>query len=122
MNSTIIDVPAMYADHHVLRVRQALLDIEGVAEVVASAARRKVAVSFDEKAASPEALRAALATAGYPPDQIAGDDRVPEEARGRLGLVHGPQPHDRHRAQGSRDGRRFPPLLAVKRLPAFYAC
>jgi len=70
MNSTIIDVPAMYADHHVLKVRQALLDIEGVGEVVASAARRKVAVSFDEKAASPEALRAALATAGYPPDQL----------------------------------------------------
>jgi copper chaperone CopZ len=70
MNNTVIDVPAMYADHHVLRVRQALLDTEGVADVVASAAKRKVAVSFDEKTTSAEALGTVLASAGYPPGEM----------------------------------------------------
>ena len=70
MNNTIIDVPAMYADHHVLKVRETLLGLEGVTEVVASSAKRKVAVSFDESATSPEALREALASVGYPPDQM----------------------------------------------------
>ncbi len=70
MKNTLIDVPAMYADHHVLKVRQALLEIEGVSEVVASAARRKVAVSFDESATSPEALGETLASAGYPPGEM----------------------------------------------------
>jgi len=70
MNNTVIDVPAMYADHHVLKVREALLGLKGVTEVVASSAKRKVAVSFDESATSPEALREALASAGYSPDQM----------------------------------------------------
>jgi copper chaperone CopZ len=70
MNNTVIDVPAMYADHHVLKVRQALLELDGVSEVVASSAHRKVAVSFDEKVTSVEALREALASAGYPPDKM----------------------------------------------------
>ena len=60
----------MQLDHHVLKVRQALLEIEGVSEVVASAAKRKVAVSFDEVATSPEALGGALASAGYPPGEM----------------------------------------------------
>lgn len=70
MKDTVIDVPAMYADHHVLRVREALLGIQGVGEVVASSARRRVAVSFDEKATSLEAIRDALSSAGYPPEQM----------------------------------------------------
>ena len=70
MKNIVIDVPAMYADHHVLRVREALLGIQGVGEVVASSARRTVAVSFDEKATSLEAIRDALSSAGYPPEQM----------------------------------------------------
>ena len=70
MKDIVIDVPAMYADHHVLQVRQALLGIEGVGEVVASAAKRKVAVRFDESATSLEVVRETLASAGYPPEQM----------------------------------------------------
>jgi copper chaperone CopZ len=69
MKRTVIDVPGMYADHHVLRLRQALLDTEGVSEVIASAARRKVAVQFDETRTSPEAIRDVLTTSGYSPGQ-----------------------------------------------------
>jgi copper chaperone CopZ len=70
MNNTVIDVPAMYADHHVLKVRQTLLDMKGVSEVVASSGKRKVAVSFDESATSAEAIREALASAGYPAGEM----------------------------------------------------
>lgn len=58
----------MYGDHHVLRVREALLSLTGVDEVIASSARRRVAVRFDEKATSADAIRAALEGAGYTPD------------------------------------------------------
>ncbi len=66
MKRTTFSVPMMYADHHVLRVRQALLDIEGVDSVVASAAKRLVVVQHDEKLAPAETLAIALAQAGYP--------------------------------------------------------
>jgi copper chaperone CopZ len=69
MKRLVVDVPGMYADHHVLRLRQALLGTEGVSEVTASAARRKVVVQFDEVKTSPEAIRDVLTAAGYPPGQ-----------------------------------------------------
>jgi copper chaperone CopZ len=68
MDRLIVDVPAMYGDHHVLRIRQILLDIPGVGDVTASAARRQVAVSFDEAATSTGSILDALRTAGYGPE------------------------------------------------------
>jgi copper chaperone CopZ len=69
MQQLVVDVPGMYGDHHVSQVRAVLLAAKGVNEVTASAARRKVAVRFDEAATSPEAIRDVLASAGYSPDQ-----------------------------------------------------
>jgi copper chaperone CopZ len=69
MRSLVFEVPTMYGDHHVLRVRQALVDLAGVHDVTASAARRVVMVSFDETVASPEAIQSVLEIAGYPPEQ-----------------------------------------------------
>ena len=40
MKTLTLQVPIMYADHHVLRVRDALNGLDGVAETTASAARR----------------------------------------------------------------------------------
>lgn len=71
MKRMIFSVPAMYADHHVLRVRQALLDLAGVQQVVASAARKAVSIEFDEQALTPEKLQETLAQAGYASDQQA---------------------------------------------------
>ena len=69
MNQTLINLPEMWADHHVLLVRQVLLDLKGVSEVQASSGRRGVLVGFDEGATSLEAIQEALITAGYTPDQ-----------------------------------------------------
>lgn len=71
MRDVVIDVPAMYADHHVLKVRELLSGIEGVSDVQASAARRKVAVHFDANQTSVESIGDALAAAGYAPGQAA---------------------------------------------------
>lgn len=65
MTKTVIDVPAMYGDHHVLEVRQILLAIPGVQAVNASSAFKAVEIEFDAAQNSIEALSAALAEAGY---------------------------------------------------------
>lgn len=78
MKQVVVDVPGMYGDHHVLRVREVLLGAKGVTEVTASAARRKVAVRFDEGATSPEAIGEALAAAGYSADQPQAAYEYPE--------------------------------------------
>ena len=69
MQQKVINVPAMWADHHVLVVRKALLDLKGVKEVQASSARRSVLVKFDEKASSAEEIEKALTAAGYSPGE-----------------------------------------------------
>lgn len=69
MKETVIKVPGMWADHHVLRLRDAILGLKGVEEVVASAARRTVLVRYDEDALSEEGIREALTAAGYPSEQ-----------------------------------------------------
>jgi copper chaperone CopZ len=74
MEKTQFSVPEMWADHHVLRVRQALTALPGVQDVVASSAFRAVALSYDPAVTSPEAIADALAAAGYP---IAGADQGP---------------------------------------------
>jgi copper chaperone CopZ len=78
MKQTIINVPGMWADHHVLRLREALLDVKGVSEVIASAARRTVAVRFDEAATSDDKIREALTLAGYPPEEAPAMIELPD--------------------------------------------
>lgn len=67
MRQVIMELPAMYADHHVTRVRQTLLALEGVQEVQASAAARAVRISYDEGLLSEGRLLEALSEAGYAP-------------------------------------------------------
>lgn len=69
MRQTVVKVPAMWADHHVLAVRKTLLELAGVNEIKASSARRTVLVEFDEKATSEDAIQEALSAAGYSPDE-----------------------------------------------------
>ncbi|MGQ9593993.1 MAG: heavy-metal-associated domain-containing protein [Anaerolineae bacterium] len=66
MRQAVFHLPAMYADHHVLAVREALLQTEGVADVIASSMEQRVWVEFDPAKTSPEALAAVLERAGYP--------------------------------------------------------
>ena len=48
MEQVSFSAPAMFADHHVLKVREALFAVEGVTDVYASSAWQTVIVSFDE--------------------------------------------------------------------------
>jgi copper chaperone CopZ len=70
MKEMVIKVPGMWADHHVLRLRESLLGVKGVSEVIASSARRTAAVRFDETATSDKAILDAVVAAGYGPDQV----------------------------------------------------
>lgn len=63
--SIVLTIPRMYADHHVQRVRESLLAIEGVREVRASSMDRQVEVTFEPGEVSAAAIDAALSQAGY---------------------------------------------------------
>jgi copper chaperone CopZ len=66
METMTMAVPKMYADHHVLAVRAALAEIDGIEQVLASAAWKQVEVSFDPEKTTAEAIEAAMERAGYP--------------------------------------------------------
>jgi excisionase family DNA binding protein len=66
MENTLFTIPSMYADHHVIAVRQALLALSGVEEVWASSAWQQVQVTYDPVTLSPDDLSQALEHAGYP--------------------------------------------------------
>jgi copper chaperone CopZ len=59
-------VPNLWADHHTLKVREALSQLTGVQDVIASSAFRMVIVSYDPALVTPGALMSALDEAGYP--------------------------------------------------------
>jgi copper chaperone CopZ len=67
MQKATLTIPAMYADHHVTRVKNLLGPISGVQNVYASSAFKEVVVEFDEKKTSQDALVKALTAAGYAP-------------------------------------------------------
>lgn len=65
MSKTIIDVPAMYGDHHVTEVRHILLALPGVQTVTASSCFQVVEVSFESDQTNADQIKAALDQAGY---------------------------------------------------------
>jgi copper chaperone CopZ len=66
MEKAVLDVPTLWADHHVLAVRGALVNLEGVEDVYASSAWKQVLVAYDEARIDQAAIEKALAEAGYP--------------------------------------------------------
>jgi copper chaperone CopZ len=66
MAKTTLDVPTLWADHHVLKVRDALVNLDGVNDVYASAAWKQVLVNYNNKKVKKADLEKALADAGYP--------------------------------------------------------
>jgi len=73
MEKVVFDVPTLWADHHVLKVRDALANLEGVEDVFASSAWKQVLVSYDSAKTDPATIEKALAEAGYP----VGEGQVP---------------------------------------------
>jgi len=65
MEKTVIEVPAMYGDHHVLEVRRLLLAVPGVTMVYASSCFRSIEVTFDPAKTSTDELHHTLEEAGY---------------------------------------------------------
>jgi copper chaperone CopZ len=66
MEKVVLEVPTLWADHHVLKVRDALANLEGVDDMYVSSAWKQVLVSYDAAKTTPAAIEKALADAGYP--------------------------------------------------------
>ncbi|MCP4550427.1 MAG: hypothetical protein GY835_28545, partial [bacterium] len=62
----VLDVPTLWADHHVLKVRDALGAVEGVENVYASSAWKQVLVNYNADKTDQAAIEKVLADAGYP--------------------------------------------------------
>ena len=75
MEKTVLHVPKMYADHHVQAVREALLPLDGVEEVMASSAFKRVIIGYDSDRLELDAIEEALRAAGYGPGE---DWELPE--------------------------------------------
>ncbi len=69
MKQLILEMPTMYADHHVLKVREALEGLKGIEETFASSAWKKLMISYEEKSINPAEIEKALTKAGYPPGE-----------------------------------------------------
>lgn len=69
MASITLNAPSMFADHHVLKAREALFALTGVDDVYASSAWQAVIVTYDPATIQPQAIEQALAQAGYGPDK-----------------------------------------------------
>lgn len=65
MEKLTLELPALYADHHVLAVRQLLAELPGVAAIYASSAFKVVQVTFDPARIDADRIRAHLGEAGY---------------------------------------------------------
>jgi copper chaperone CopZ len=68
MASVTVNVPTMFADHHVLKVRDVLFALDGVEDVIASSAWQAVVVTYNPEKTEPAGIQKALTDAGYKPD------------------------------------------------------
>ena len=64
MSKVVLEVPTLWADHHVLKVRDALVNLEGVNDVYVSSAWKQVLVAYDDGKTDQLAIEKALADAG----------------------------------------------------------
>lgn len=76
MEDLILGVPTMYADHHVLNVRAALLSLDGVESVEASSAFKTVKVQFDANQLDAQQIAVALMDAGYAPAGLGDNGHI----------------------------------------------
>lgn len=76
-----LSIPALYADHHVLRIRDILFGLEGISDAVVSSARRVAVVDYDESKVSAERIIEALKAAGYLPGEEVPLPEMPERSK-----------------------------------------
>ncbi|MBC7234398.1 MAG: heavy-metal-associated domain-containing protein [Chloroflexi bacterium] len=109
MKKFTISVPSMYADHHVLRVREALLGLPGVVNVVASSAGRRVTVETND-GVTPQEVGRILTEAGYPLNREPALPQLPENSQDGSSwymLIHRVTKTDRRDLEMSGDFRRY---------------
>jgi len=75
MKKITLEVPAMYADHHVIEVRRLMMEIPGVEDVYASSAFHAVEITCDPEKVDEQLITQVLSEAGYleelaPPSEI----------------------------------------------------
>ena len=87
MEKVTLNLPGMWADHHVLIVRDILGALPGVADIQASARDMQVTVSFDPTVTNAKAIADSLAAAGYSPD---GSFEVPKCAHNKPEWANNP--------------------------------
>jgi copper chaperone CopZ len=68
MERLILSAPAMYADHHVLKVREELFALNGIEDVYASSAWHTVIVPYDPERLAQADIETTMAEAGYGPE------------------------------------------------------
>ncbi len=78
MQKVTLIILAMFADHHVTKVRQLLSPLPGVENILASSAFKEVVVDFDPAKTSEAALVKALTEAGYAPGTEQVVERTPD--------------------------------------------
>lgn len=78
MERLFLIIPKLYADHHVVRARQTLFALNGVADVYASSAFKEVVVQFDPAKISRAQLIDALTNTGYAPGEPEVIERTPD--------------------------------------------
>ncbi len=92
MNTLLLEVSAMYGDHHVAEVRRILLALPGVEDVTASSAFHTVEVSFNAEAIAEDTIAATLDKAGYLEDLLVpletGAPAISEDTNGKTYFRH----------------------------------
>ena len=91
MEKKSYELPAMYADHHVVEVRRILLEMPGVKDVYASSAFQVAEVTYDPEVVSESAIAGKLEEAGY-----LGDFTVITEAGKQATSKNGDEIYFRH--------------------------
>lgn len=65
METLSLELPAMYADHHVVEVRRILSELPGVNNIYASSSFHAVEVTYDPAQVDADAITGTLDQAGY---------------------------------------------------------
>lgn len=77
MEKLVLSIPKLWADHHVLKVREVLTALAGVQDVYASSAWKGVMVKYDPAKLNEPAIVEALTGAGYGLDGASDLQGVP---------------------------------------------
>ena len=65
MTVITLELPAMYGDHHVVEVKQLLMDLEGVDDVYASSGFHAAEITYNAKKVTKKDIVAKLDESGY---------------------------------------------------------